>query len=249
VRLWDTFMLRDGLDMLECRLRELDDSPVYRHFLVESPLTHRGVPKPLHYADNRERFAPWADRIVHVVAALDADAGAWEREHAQRYAIWAALEDAADDDIVILADVDEIPSPQALEAVPAPVLGFRQRLCMYAADWEYPERMLCSVSARLGYVRGKDASAVRDSRERWPEVPGGWHLTWLGGVEKQREKLAATCHEEMTAAEAALIADGHCYNGGIHHSGTLQMIPRDVDETWPRWIWERECPPEWFRPR
>ena len=45
-------MFRDELDMLECRLRELEDV-VYRHVLVEAPVTHRGDPKPLYYAENR----------------------------------------------------------------------------------------------------------------------------------------------------------------------------------------------------
>lgn len=255
-RIWDTFMLRDELGMLECRLREFEGSPVYRHVLVESPVTHRGVPKPLYYAENKERFAPWADRIVHVIADIAGPPPAgprgpdWAREHAQRNHIWPALADADPDDVVFLCDVDEFPPAQAWTALPDPVLAFRQRLCMYAVDWEFPEQMLCSVAARAGWARGRDASDVRDSRGIWPAMNGGWHLTWLGGPEGQRRKLeTATCHLEMSTDEYNRIASGACYRDGVHHSGEHMMIPVDVDGTWPKMIAERKCPENWFRPR
>ena len=253
-KVWDCVMLNGELDMLECRLRELPQ--VWRHVIVESPVTHRGGPKPLHYAANRERFAAWADRIIHVVAGglppwvgLGPDpVNPWAREHTQRDAAQGALADAGDDDVVLIADVDEF--PPALFPLPDPVLAFDQRLCMYAVDWEYPELHRCTVAARMGYIRQQGSlAAVRDGRYGYPGVSGGWHLTWLGGVEAQRAKLATICHTEMTGHEASLIRDGRCYREGIHHSGQLMMRPVDVDSTWPEMIWKRECPASWFRPR
>jgi hypothetical protein len=35
---------------------------------------------------------------------------------------------------------------------------------------------------------------------------------------------------------------------GLHVDGT-KMLPVDVDATWPRWVYERRCPANWFRPR
>ena len=90
---------------------------------------------------------------------------------------------------------------------------------------------------------------MRDGRYGYPAVDGGMHLTWLGGIEGQREKLAVTCHTEMTGDEWQRIWSGACYVHGEHHSGTCQMIPVDVDETWPQMIWQRKCPENWFRPR
>lgn len=247
-RVWDCIMLRDELDMLECRLRELAGR-VHKTVLVESPVTHRGDPKPLHYTDNRERFAPWADRIVHIVADAPDHPDPWAREHSQRDAALRGLADAAPDDMVLIADVDEIPSVTALEARPDGAAALLQRLCMYAVDLEYPQRHLCSVIARAGSV-GSSLASVRDARYSMPVIEdGGWHLTWLGGVKGQQEKLRVTCHTEMTAYEYALINSGKCYNDGIHHSGQFQMTSVDVDETWPRWIYERKCPQNWFRPR
>ncbi len=246
-RLFDVFMFRDELDMLECRLRELEKWDL-THILVESPVTHRGDPKPLAYAVSQERYARWADRIIHVVAGdLPGTADPWVREHAQRDAALPYLKDAANDDVVLISDVDEFPPREFRVAGPA--VSFSQRLCMYAVDWEYPERHVCTVAAKASFVRHLGLANVRDGRYSFPSIEGGWHLTWLGGEEGQRAKLGVHCHLEMRQDEYDRIWSGACYERGEHHSGSLQMVPVDVDETWPRYIYERRCPKNWFRPR
>lgn len=245
--LFDCFMFRDELDMLEVRLREFEDRDV-THVLVESATAHRGGSKPLHYADNAGRFAPWKERIVHVVASgLDVPMDPWPREHAQRDAAMPVLQGAADDDVILIADVDEFP-PWPLPD-PDPVVAFRMRLFEYAVDWEYPELHHCAVAARASLVKSRGLAAVRDGRYGYPAVDGGMHLTWLGGVEAQRAKLKVSCHTEMTAEEYERVWSGACYERGVHHGGHCMMQPVDVDGTWPQMIWKRKVPESWFRPR
>lgn len=245
-------MLRDETDMLEVRLAESERWPVEvaAHILIEATTDHRGNPKPLHYAENKDRFSEWSDKIVHVAADLP-PGDAWYREHWQRSQVWAALDDlgARDDDVLMMCDVDEFPPDEAFERLPDPVLAHRQNLAMYAVDWLYPHQMRCSVTCRVGYRRGGDATSIRDARDSYPVADGGWHITWLGGVGGQRAKLSATCHTEMTQAEYDRIWNGDCYERGVHHSGTCMMVPADVDETWPKLIRERKVPASWFRPR
>lgn len=247
----DTFMLGSGhLDMLEGRLAELYDL-VDAFVIVEAPLTHRGHAKALHYQENADRFAPWKDKIRHVVAEdLPTGCDPWVTEHAQRDAAIPVLEElAADDDVVVIADVDEF-WPQGFDfGAVDPVVSFNQRLVMYAVDWLYPELHCCTVAARWGALRGRSLAAVRDNRHAYPMVTGGWHLTWLGGLEGQRRKLSVTCHTEMRQDEYDRLWSGRCYEHGEHHSGTLMMRPVEVDESWPGFIWRRECPESWYRPR
>lgn len=244
----DCFMFRDELDMLEGRLRELD-SLVDSFVLVEAPVTHQGDPKPLVFAENTSRFEPWAHKIVHVVAdGLPSSMTPWRREHAQRDAARPALDAiAADDDVVLIADVDEFPPRGFDYDAMGPVASFAQRLAMYAVDWLYPEPHVCTVAARWDALKGKSLAAVRDNRYAYPVTEGGWHLTWLGGQEGQQAKLAVTCHDEMTDHSKHLLASGRCYREGIHHTGEFMMTPADVDDTWPAFIWERRCPESWFR--
>src|SRR6476620_1912740 len=115
-RLFDCFTLFNELDLLELRLRELD-ALVHRFVLVEAPRTFTGLPKPLHFKQNRDRFQPFLPKIVYVeLEEFPADlASAWDREYFSRRAIMRGLDSAAPDDLVLISDVDEIPKPANLE--------------------------------------------------------------------------------------------------------------------------------------
>ena len=259
-RVYDTFMFTGTpveLDMLQCRLTELETAPVHRHVIVEASITHRGEPKRLVFPEHRERFARWADRITYIPVSatglpspLDAP-DPWAREHAQREYAREGIFGNRPDDVVLHGDVDEIPAAGAVWQVSHGVLSpvvLEQAHYMYAVDWLYPGRVWPGTIA----AAVRDVAGVQDLRaQRWelPRMPyAGWHLSWMGGVEEQRRKLGLHCHLEMTRAEYQRIDSGAAYRLGAHHGGA-QMIPVDVDGTWPWWIAQGRCPPSWFRPR
>jgi len=261
VRVFDAFMFGGELDMLECRLTELDGTPIYRHILVEAPWDHHGRRKPLHYADNRERFAPWAGRIVHVVADVgsgwDGEAMRWHvhpwaREHIQRGFAWEGLgkAGATKDDTVLVCDVDEIPSPAAVACRPAPFISLEMRLHPYAVDWLADVPWQGAVAARAGSIAC--FTTARDRRAAYPVIKdGGWHFTWLGGPDAIRAKAQKSCDiqygDEVKTGADSWYRDG--VTGAVAYAGARQLIPVDVDESWPSWITRRKCPPGWFRPR
>ncbi|NBS02015.1 MAG: hypothetical protein EBS72_07705, partial [Rhizobiales bacterium] len=103
------------LDILEIRLNEM--APVVDRFvLVEARKTFQGADKPLYFDQNKARFAPFLDRIEHVIVDFPEDLGlyrkassqAWAREYYQRDQIAQGLKTASPDDLVIVSDVDEI---------------------------------------------------------------------------------------------------------------------------------------------
>ena len=252
-------MFRDEMDMLEARLLEYEVRDIV-HVVVEAPVTHRNVPKPLAYEQNRERFAKWNDSIVHVVAAgLAEPMKPWAREHAQRDAAWPAIDErAADGDIVLIGDLDEFPSAEALAwDGTGGVVSLWMRTMLYAVDWEaVPDGIPpTAVMATAGWLRehgNGHLGTVRDGRASYPVIrDGGIHLSWVGGPEWQHKKLTdATCHTEVfQTPEALLIATGERYRAGSHGGTGLPVVPVEADESWPRYVRERRCPAEWFRPR
>jgi beta-1,4-mannosyl-glycoprotein beta-1,4-N-acetylglucosaminyltransferase len=252
---FDTFMFRNEFDVLECRLEELD-SLVDVHILVESRQDFHGRPKPLLYWEGKDRFAQWASRIHHVVVdELPLTPNPWDREHAQRDAARDVLweHNADDEDVVLISDVDEIPAKRALNTfsrIGAPAVMLMMRTTHSAVDWLYPNEERTGVIARAGYLRDKTLGWVRDRRDAYPAIPhAGWHLSWLGGLEVQREKLSVTCHLELPQEEVRAIVGGRAYTHGEHYDGRERMIAAEVDETWPAYIHQRRCPPGWFRPR
>ena len=129
-RIIDAFPYNNEADILECRLTELYDA-VDAFVLVEADVDHQDHPKPYHYLENAERFAPWADKIVPVQAkglpTLTENPDPWAREHAQREFIGVGLGvlDATAEDIVLQSDVDEIPTALAARNVrPSGMVAF-----------------------------------------------------------------------------------------------------------------------------
>ena len=251
-RIYDCVMLNDELDVLEMRLNELREK-VWAHVIVEAPVTHRGDPKPLYYAGDARRFRPFSERIVHIVAeGLGGAMEPWPREHAQRdQARKAFAWTAHPDDLILIADVDELPSDAALAWRGETAAALRQRIFHSAVDWEYPQPQLTSVIARWRHVARRTLGEVRDSRNVLPVVENaGWHFAWIGDQRRREEKLArATCHLEMGAGEWEAIRSGATYERGEHYAADSRVRAVDVDETWPAWIRERKCPADWYRPQ
>ena len=127
--IYDCFTFFNELDLLEIRLNILNEV-VDKFVLVEATRTHRGNPKPLYFAKNKNRFAPFLNKIIHIVvdsyepvekyiASKDSDPKlhSWAYENFQRHSIIRGLDDLKDEDSLIVSDLDEIPTAETIHAV------------------------------------------------------------------------------------------------------------------------------------
>lgn len=261
MKVWDTLMVRDEMDLLECRFYELDGL-VDRWVIVEAGVDHQGHPKPFHFLDNAERFGPWADRILYMpVQSLPEAPDPWVREHAQREMIRMGLADAAPDDLVLHQDMDEIPTAdslrRAIDRITSGVtdaVTFIQRVSVFAVDWELPYPWVGDVPCLVRKAMIGNMVGLRHQSQGFYRIKdAGWHLTWLGGPDAIRSKIKSYCHTEMDEYILRGLAEQKFYERGIfwgncgHPETQLKAV--DVDSHWPRWISERRCPLTWFRPR
>lgn len=240
----DTFMIAAELDMLECRLVELD-GVVDRFVAVEADVDHQGHPKPYHLTDNLARFHRWADKLVVIRASgLPATADHWDREHAQREWVRHGVADLPGDTIILHGDVDEIPTVTwARNVRPRSFVVAGQKFHPFAVDWLHPQWWPGTVAAPKSMIT--TYAAMRDTRLHAPVIVGsGWHFSWVG---QAGDKLASFAHPEVAGWAGDLITNGDLWANGYHVDGT-RLDPVTVDHTWPRWIAERACPPGWFRP-
>jgi len=144
MKIFDSFIFFNELDLLEIRLNILSD--VVDYFVItESPFTVSGNEKPLYYLENKDRFSKWNDKIVHYVtedipndyshmiektkyhvAYKDLDPYGtpfinlpirFQRAIFNRNNSALGIEKAGakDEDIVITSDADEIINPYVLE--------------------------------------------------------------------------------------------------------------------------------------
>lgn len=253
--IFDTFMANNELDMLECRLYELERVPNLVHICVEADVDHQDHPKPYWISENIDRFDQWKDRLIVVRASglptFAENPDAWSRENAQREWAGKGLIDAGaeDDDIVLHGDLDEIPRPVAVRNVNprGGYVGFEMACYSMAVDWQHPENWRGTVACQARYV--SVFSKMRDARNVVPALPNaGWHLGWLGGREAQLTKLGSFCHPEIRDRTLEGIEANLFLSEGYHVDGR-KLTPVEVDVTFPRWIRDGKAPASWFRPR
>ncbi|HEY4355062.1 MAG TPA: hypothetical protein VGN16_04875 [Acidobacteriaceae bacterium] len=130
-RIYDSFLFDGELDLLEFRLRQNYDETDF-FVLVEAGETYRGHPKPFTFAEHRDRFA-WAAaklRPIQLKALGNPSSSPKQRALVQRNAIVLALSEAAPEDILLVADADEIPSLSALRWLRDQGIGEPHRLEM-----------------------------------------------------------------------------------------------------------------------
>jgi hypothetical protein len=251
-RVFDSFDFAGELDLLECRLVELYDW-VHAFVIVESNLTYSGNEKPLWYAEHRERFSPWADKIRYVIARCEPGPSPAVRESAQRNAAWDALDDFGEGDILVQGDADEIPHPGDLGLLANSSARWQQRKIMHR---HHPVAVnLVDSTPWGGYVPhlGPGRPHMMELRQRLhsrviPEVQGhGWHFSWLGGPEAMRAKAATLCEPDYLPKMLNGADDFYAkrINPG---SGDRNLALAEIDGTWPKYMQQRRGPKSWYWP-
>ena len=210
--IYDCFPFFNELELLELRFAALNDV-VDRFVLVESDQSHTGASKPLFFAENRSQFRRYLDKIEHVIVRdLPQTDEPWERDRFQRNAVLRGLTQMKNDDLILLSDVDEIPRPESIQQLLGDGRCLRllerdpivltQDLCYYYVNCQDPLEPWYGTIA----IRGQNFTMIPDElrslRFRLPRLHnGGWHFTYLGGIEKIIEKLHAKAEQDINSQE------------------------------------------------
>ena len=225
MKVYDTFAFFNEMDLLELRLRELNDVVDY-FVLVEATRTFQKKEKPLYYELNKDRFKEWHHKIIHVVVdkyptfwTKFRRVTTWHYDNHQKEGVLKGLKDAAPDDLIIFSDLDEIPlASKVLEYKNQPgIRVFEQFQSYYYLNYvcthihDYGGKAVAQRNRDgFGRWRGtvmlekkliKDIKTTRNYRdEEGPHInlikDGGWHLSYMGGIEKVLHKIDNWTHIE-----------------------------------------------------
>lgn len=204
--IYDCFPFFNELDMLKIRLNIMN--PVVDRFLIfEATETFSGMKKPLYYEENKEMFAEFHDKIIHVVVDYTPEGDTHVRDTYQKNQGTKGLVDCKDDDIIIFSDLDEIPNPEVVREIASnmqqdKIYHFAQRLfyCYLnmeevsgnllsnAGDFEGIEKKQWIGTKMLSYklLKEKDIGFGDLRYPKWKEIGirvdnGGWHFGYMGG--------------------------------------------------------------------
>jgi len=216
VKIYDCFTFFNELDLLDMRLNILDSYVDY-FVLVEANQTFTGKEKELIFQENKSRYESFLHKIIYVcVNDLPATDNPWIREYHQRNAIVRGLTNCGDDDIILVSDCDEIPNPAFVKLLKARGLSTITTIPMFFCYF-YMNLLntTCPLwhrakACRYSYLKNSTPQKVRmklfplkvaKSAEENKIVYLGWHLSYIGGTEKIKEKIAAFAHQEYNTEE------------------------------------------------
>lgn len=216
----DAITFFNELDLLEFRLK-LYEGLVDYHIICESNLTHSGLPKPYYLEQAWSRFSKWKNKIIYLQIEQSTEGlsfdkvtyytptnGSWVLEQQQRMSLLLGQDIISDDATVLIGDLDEFPETEALIAIkgmlntdiPFP-LSFSQLFHYYYMNCQNIgfERWWNGTVVSTGkQFKELGPQHLRDNRNTYRGVGnGGYHFSYLGGIEKIKEKIKSFAHTEF----------------------------------------------------
>lgn len=215
----DVISYNGEADMLEIRLNILGQS-VDQFIICEASTTFSGMPKPLHYEEQKERFKQFWPKIKYFVInehytpeeILEATnspntdgAWHWKTEFLQKESIKKALVHLKDDDICFIGDVDEIWKPELSKWQWFLPVKIRYLVYTYYLNNLSTELFWGTLVGTYTYIKNECLNHLRsDRRLYWDKEYLGWHFTSMGGYDEVKRKLENSYTAETYADELVM---------------------------------------------
>jgi hypothetical protein len=196
MRVFDCILLGDELDLLEMRMRELEDIPEMTHVIAECPATPQGEPRSLCFQPDQVRygrFRRWHGRWTHVVVEPGEITGSSpkERRDCLREYLRHGLS-GSPGDLILHGSITEIPRADAVRALisgEAPGSAVMEmRTCAYRPGLVHRDSWLGTASCRYENLprSGSPFTYLREQRHRQPViVRAGTRLAHFGEPEQR----------------------------------------------------------------
>jgi beta-1,4-mannosyl-glycoprotein beta-1,4-N-acetylglucosaminyltransferase len=227
---------------------------VDKHVLVEARFTHQANIKPLYYEENKARFKKFEDKIIHLTIDKFPSAIKVGMPYLQFsrniMAHWLNNRKTVGEDVILFGDIDEIPrgsvvSEYAPKITDSDKFGFKQTLYYYWTDAVVPIRWVGTAMITMNTLNNSfngDFSSVRDNRRRVRGNPGtlnngGWHFSYLGGVQAILDKIRSFSDVEWNTPEIANKINILSYlQKDMCHTTNKPLKLVTVDNTYPSYL-------------
>jgi len=149
------------------------------------------------------------------------------------------------EDIVTVADCDEIWSPNDIETLKTGWHGYMMKRLVMSAYWRLSDEHTM-VAGPWGQRSG-DAQSMRSARYKLPELRSGWHVSWMGGPEWAANKMRSFSHQELMVENPdVFMAENYRVGRSIRGEDLWEV---DIDDSYPAYIREMRAPHSWYRKR
>lgn len=230
-KVYDCFMINNELEVLEIRFHTLYNY-VDKFVLVESRISHlKGELKPFYFDENKARFAPFLDKVIHVkLYELEGKTG-WERENWNRNQIMRGLSQCQPEDIIFISDSDEFIPGELVLKIKSEIDQIERVQFMHQWYRWYLNRHLGQWPG-LSVIRYKELKWLTPQGVRnlgsmgvFPRWEGGWHFSTMGGFNRVTEKF-------QQGVEGGYI-DAFLWS---RYVDSATLVP--IDESYPKFVQE-----------
>jgi beta-1,4-mannosyl-glycoprotein beta-1,4-N-acetylglucosaminyltransferase len=218
---YDCFLIFNELDLLEIRLNIL--SPVVDKFIiVEADRTHSNQQKQFFFEQNKNRYAKFLNKIIYIkITKYPLLKTSWVLENYQRNMITEGIKNCIPDDIILISDLDEIPNPDVIRNYKKDgIFQLEQAACYYFLNYRnilqkywHGTRILTygdilrnatddySYSYNNTFIENLNQGCTPTKIRMIKDFPvirnGGWHFSYLGGIEQIKYKIKSFGHQEF----------------------------------------------------
>jgi len=202
-KIYDCFLFYNELELLEIRLNILNDF-VDKFVLLESTKTFNNNEKKLYYQNNKDKYKKFQDKIIHII--LDEHppfTKGWDYERYQRNCIIKGLDEAEDDDVIILSDLDEIPNPNLLKQIyklPG-IKVLKLPTFYYYLNLLTNDIAMCSRIFTKKHLNKLTMQEIRTQGDTLYVKDTGWHFSFIGDENFIKNKIENFSHQEFNTKE------------------------------------------------
>ena len=230
MKIFDCFMYFDEELVVDIRFNTLNEFVDY-FVVVESKFTHKGDKRDLKF--NHKKFNKFKDKIIYLIydkppqkiikfKSEDSEEekstkyilNAAYRENGQRNYILKGLDDAKDNDIILISDVDEIPNLSNVNwnEIKEKIILFKQDMFYYKFNLRLPDVIWTGTKGCkkkdlmnpqwLRNVKDRKYSPFRIdtffSKNKYSSIKiinsGGWHFSNIKTAKEIEHKLKSYLH-------------------------------------------------------
>ena len=215
----DAFIFFNEKELIELRLKYLNSIVDY-FVVIEANITHQGKKKEWNFPNIlKTDLTEFSNKIQYHQLHIDIEKikeeeswiiddikgdDAWRIENFQRNYIKTACNKFSNEDILIISDVDEIPSKQKLGFIKscdfkkiAPI-ALEQNLFHIDCNFLSLESWRGSIVTTMQICNAFSPHKFRRARNRISHfTDSGWSFSSFGGPKKVKEKLESIAHREF----------------------------------------------------
>jgi len=198
--------------LLELRLNSLKNF-VNKFVIVESQYDHQGNKKNLNF--KIKKFTNFKDKIEYIVLnEFPKNLSNWERENYHRNFINNGLQEAGQEDYIMISDLDEIPKIDNIQIFEKKKYTvFKQKMFYYKfnlhnltePDWFGTKVCKKKYLRSPQWIRNqkvKEYPFWRFDKLRWNIIEeGGWHFSFVMSSINIKKKIESYAHTELNKPE------------------------------------------------